>query len=94
MFDPQAPSNADFESLNPDLWKTELEGKAVYIPKDMKTNHKVKLNLERLVKSFMDVKPDFGLILGSNTTPPCNGIIKIKFRLCISCCSILSIKNF
>jgi len=71
MFDPTAPANPDLESLNFDFWRSELTGKENYIPKDPKTNKKVKLNLERLVKSFMDVKPDFGYILGSQTIPPC-----------------------
>ena len=84
MFDPKAQNNLDFDTLQIDNWKSSLNGKPSFTPLDSK-NNPIKFNLERLVKSFMDLKPDFGLILGSDTTPPCQGNIYSLFpRICLS----------
>lgn len=70
-FDPNAPLIRELEQLNPDFWKFELEHSKEYKPMDLKHGKEQYFDFKELVDKVSELKTDFAIYLGSETTPPC-----------------------
>jgi len=73
-FDPNARLIHEIEQLMPDFWKFELEhSKKQYKRIDIKTKKPQNFDLNRFFDKVKELKSDYALYLGSETTPPCIG---------------------
>ena len=74
-FSPDAHIINEIEQFMPDFWKFELENEKEYNPVDIKTGKQQKFDLMSFFDKIKELKTDFALYLGSETTPPCLGIL-------------------
>ena len=66
------------DSLNLDLWNLSLNKGNEYIPKDFKTDQQKVFEFSNLMFIIKKDQPNYYFYLGSNTTPPCHGIISFN----------------
>jgi carbonic anhydrase len=79
QFHPNAPEYKEFIDLNQDMWRHELGGEdedeegeeKIYRPKDPLTGKFVNFDLNGLMTKVMNLKADFSMYMGTQTTPPC-----------------------